>query len=214
MMFDECMIYSVTPSVRWGCKVEGSAVLEHATEDEKSLKRFVQTDCWFTARSESHFTELNRIYDADYGKCSVLTWAVRADRLTAPVWPAEVQAAVSWWRVTVHWLSLGSFQLQSEKQTMEVHSVNWSTRHTHCRRVSLTFIEVKCFFMQREWKTDSHTANVEFCSFSSDNNVFNRWAFYNTGALNPESTLNLPYFSPVSPQELAFTTHDCAALER
>lgn len=68
MMVDECMIYSVTSSVRWGCKVEGSAVLEDATENETSLKRFVETDCWFTARSVSHFTQLNRIHDADYWK--------------------------------------------------------------------------------------------------------------------------------------------------
>lgn len=182
MMVDECMIYSVTSSVRWGCKVEGSAVLEDATENETSLKRFVETDCWFTARSVSHFTELNRIYDADYEKCCVLTWAVRAGRLTAPVWPAEVRAAVSCQRLTVHSLSLGSFQPQSEKQG----ELQKYTQHAHYRRVSLTFI-------QREWKTDSNRANVESCSFSPDNNVFNRWAFYNIGALNPEYTLNLPH---------------------
>lgn len=115
-------------------------------------------------------------------KCCVLTWAVRAGRLTAPVWPAEVRAAVSWQRLTVHSLSLGSFQLQSEKQG----ELQKYTQHAHCRRVSLTFIE-------REWKTDSNRANVESCSFSPDNNVFNRWAFYNIGALNPEYTLNLPH---------------------
>lgn len=68
----------------------------------------------------------------------------------------------------------------------EIHSVSWSTQHAHYRRVSLTFIE-------REWKTHSNRANVESCSFSPDNNVFNRWAFYNIGALNPEYTLNLPH---------------------
>lgn len=115
-------------------------------------------------------------------KCCVLTWAVRAGRLTAPVWPAEVRAAVSWQRLTVHSLSLGSFQPQSEKQG----ELQKYTQHAHYRRVSLTFIE-------REWKTDSNRANVESCSFSPDNNVFNRWAFYNIGALNPEYTLNLPH---------------------